>query len=167
MKAKVVIVDEGDNIIGHKLYDDINFPSEIYRVSRLWVTDREENVLLQKRSDNLNVFPGRWGCAAAGTNDEGETYETNIIKEAKEEIGLSIVHPMVLHKRLERYTGERNVFCTYFIYKLDTVTPEVVFDNDEVSKIKWFSPDELKEFVRTSPGILSPDIPDILSDFRQ
>ena len=32
--------------------------------------------------------PGKWGPSAAGTVEEGETYQSNIIKELQEEIGL-------------------------------------------------------------------------------
>ena len=33
--------------------------------------------------------PEVWGPAVSGTNEEGETYDSNIIKEAQEEIGLT------------------------------------------------------------------------------
>ncbi len=158
------MVNENDKIIGMKLYKDIDFPNEIYRVSRVWITDREGNSLLQKRNPEMRFHAGLWACAAAGTNDEGETYESNIIKEAKEEIGIDL-DPACLKrvkKTLERNSG-RNVWCTYFEYQLRDVMPTIVKDVTEVAETKWFNPGELKELLKTDPEIFTPDIAGFVS----
>ena len=163
MKPKVGMVNENDELIGYKLYKDIDFPNEIYRVSRLWVTDPEGNILLQKRNPGMHFHPGLWACAAAGTNDEGETYEFNIIKEAKEEVGLDVV-PHFLKKQLEQHSG-RNVFSSYFSYKVNQVMPEIAFDPEEVADAKWYSPNELGAIIEAGEKIFTPDVVDMFSYF--
>jgi len=86
--GKIVIVDENDNKIGHKEYGETN-PDDIYRVSALWLTNQKGEVLIARRAYNKKLDPGKWGTAASGTVDEGETYYENIVKETEEEIGLT------------------------------------------------------------------------------
>jgi isopentenyl-diphosphate delta-isomerase len=162
MKAKVILVDENDTVIGHKLYKDIDFEHEIFRVSHLWVTDKENNILLQKRSGNVAFYAHRWSCAVGGTNDEGETYESNIIKEAKEEIHLEIKNPTFVHKKLETYHGNRKLFCSYFSYQLNEIKPKITFSTEEISDVKWVTSIELKSLVQLHPNSFAPDISDFL-----
>ncbi|MFA6422790.1 MAG: NUDIX domain-containing protein, partial [Candidatus Buchananbacteria bacterium] len=85
--AKIIIVNENDEAIGHKERNELDF-SDIYRVSGLWITNLKGEILLAQRAFTKNHDPGKWGPAAAGTVEEGEDYETNILKEAEEELGL-------------------------------------------------------------------------------
>ena len=70
---KIPIVNEQDEIIGHKEKKDRN-PKDIMRITALWLTDLEGNMLLAQRSFNKKHDPGLWASAVAGTVEEGETY---------------------------------------------------------------------------------------------
>lgn len=91
LKSKIIIVDENDTIIGHKNRDSME-DGDMYRVSALWIQNSKGDILLAQRSFDKRNDPGKWGPAVAGTVEEGETYESNIIKEAEEEIGLKNSH---------------------------------------------------------------------------
>lgn len=107
-KQKIIIVDENDEIIKHKERGTLN-QSDIYRVSALWIQNSKGEILLAQRSFNKKNHPGKWGPAVAGTNDEGETYESNIVKEAEEEIGLkNISFQKSINQKVE---GEHNYFA--------------------------------------------------------
>ncbi len=69
-KRKIIIVDENDNIIGSKDFDKMK-PSDVYRVSSLWITNSKGETLLAKRAFNKLHSPGKWGTAVSGTV-EGE-----------------------------------------------------------------------------------------------
>ena len=86
-KPKTIIVNENDEIIGYKGKGTLE-KSDIYRVSALWIQNSKGDILLAQRKLTKKHSPGKWGPAVAGTNDEGESYESNIIKETEEEIGL-------------------------------------------------------------------------------
>ena len=88
--TKIIIVDEHDNEIGLKERDEIE-KGDIYRVSGIWITNSKGEILLSQRSLLKKKSPGKWTCAAAGTVDEGETYENNILKEVEEEIGITLL----------------------------------------------------------------------------
>ena len=90
---KIPVVNQQDEIIGYKEKSLIT-TDDIYRVSALWITDTTGRILLAKRAFTKSRHPGLWGPAVAGTVEEGETYESNIIKEAEEEIGLKNILPI-------------------------------------------------------------------------
>jgi len=72
---------------------------------------------LAQRSFNKTHNPGQWGPAVAGTNDEGETYESNIIKEAEEEIVLRDIKFKKAGKLRRRGRLEGcNFFCQWFCF---------------------------------------------------
>ncbi len=147
-KPKIIIVNEDDEIIGYKYRDDVN-KSDIYRVSALWVKNSQGKYLLAQRALNKIHNPGQWGPAVAGTNDEGETYESNIIKEAEEEIGLKGIEFEKSFKlrrtgRLEGY----NFFCQWFVATLNKDLNEFIIQMEEVEKLQWFNRNELEKAIK-------------------
>jgi len=84
-----ITVDENDNPIGSKHWRIMQYDN-IYRVSALWLTDRTiGEILLAQRKWTKKNDPGKWGAVVYGTIEVGETYDSNIIKEIEEEIGLT------------------------------------------------------------------------------
>lgn len=80
---RIPIVNEQDEIIGYKDRKDRN-TVDITRITGLWLWNEKGEVLLAQRALSKDINPGLWGPAVAGTVEEGETYESNIIKEAEE-----------------------------------------------------------------------------------
>ena len=74
-KPKIILVNENDEIIGYKERGTLD-KEDIYRVSALWIQNSKGEILLAQRSFNKNNNPRKWGPAVAGTNDEGESYES-------------------------------------------------------------------------------------------
>jgi len=85
---KRIIVDKNDRVIGAKESQDIDFLNEIYRVSALWLWNSSGEVLVAQRKKSKGNDAGKWGPSVAGTVEEGESYEQNIVKEVEEEIGV-------------------------------------------------------------------------------
>lgn len=148
MKKKVIIVDDKNKIIGAKARGTLT-KEDIYRVSALWITNSRGDVFLARRGFNKSHNPGKWGPAVAGTIDEGDTYESNIIREAQEEIGLSNIK-LIKGPMLERY-GEYHYFAQWFFATIDKPADEFTIQKEEVAEIKWFSKDELSKALQDHP----------------
>jgi isopentenyldiphosphate isomerase len=159
--TKNIIVNENDEIIGYKQRSEIK-QDDIYRVSALWVKNSQGDILLAKRSMTKKNSPGKWGPAVAGTVEEGETYESNIIKEAEEEIGLILKDFKKLDKI--RRTGEHNYFGQWFEAVIDKKIDEFKIQEDEVEQIKWFSKNELKNEAKNNPESLLSMVVKFASD---
>jgi isopentenyl-diphosphate delta-isomerase len=162
MGSKFTIVDENDNIIGQKERADIK-QEDIYRVAALWITNSKGDILLAKRALSKKHDPGKWGPAVAGTVEEGETYRANIVKETDEEIGLHNISPVEGPKI--RVKGEYNYFDQWFLLKTDLDISSFTVQKEEVAEIKWFSPKELKEQLKKSPGQFLRGMPQCVEIF--
>lgn len=116
-KKKIVIVDDKDNIICYKNRSEVR-QEDIYRVSALWIINTKGEILLAKRALTKAHDPGKWGPAVAGTVEEGETYKTNIIKEAEEELGLKLIDLDLVEGPKKRHYGKHNFFHNYIFLQL-------------------------------------------------
>lgn len=159
---RLPIVDENDILIDYKDKQE-RLPSEISRVSGLWVTDKDGNILLAQRGLNKKNHPGLWGPAVAGTVEEGESYEDNIIKEAEEEIGLTGMK-LSLGPKL-RKSSNHEYFVQWFT---TTIRHDFPFKKEdrEVEKIQWFSRGELGKLLKEKPEIFLPDFYKYLEIFN-
>lgn len=148
---RIPIVNEQDEIIGYEERENAN-PKNITRVSALWVTDKEGNILLAQRAFTKKYHPGVWGPAASGTIEEGETYESNIIKEAEEEIGLIGLKPILGPKN--RVSSDHEYFRQVFTCVADR---NYVFkkQDEEVEALRWFTRDEIAKFLEEKPEMFS------------
>ena len=140
MPSRITIVNDKDEIIGHKERDTIT-RDDIYRVSALWITNSNGYILLAQRKFTDERDPGQWGPAVAGTVDEDETYDSNIIKEAEEEIGLAGIEPALGPKRLRH--DEYNYFCQWYTLVVDKSAEDFIIQEEEVERVKWFTREEL------------------------
>lgn len=147
--AKIIIVDENDNPIGLKERGAKHPTDYIVRTSALWILNSKDQLLLAQRKLNKKHNPGKWGPAVAGTNEEGESYESNIVKEAEEEIGLTGQNftkgPKILLDKPNK------IYCQVFFLKLDRQLEQFKIQEEEVEQIKWFDKEELALELKTNP----------------
>ena len=158
MTEQTIIVDEGDKQIGIKDRSEISL-SDICRSSGLWIENSKiekakkipENskgqVLLAKRTRSRKVSPGRWGPAASGTLEEGESYEQNIYKEAEEEIGLKGCE----FKEFIYGRFDPSRFTKIFKLKSDIDISNLVLQKEEVDSVAWFDPEDLRKRIKSHP----------------
>lgn len=139
----LIIVNDKDEIIGHKKRGTLN-QKDIYRVFALWIENSRE-ILLARRALTKKKDPGLLGPAVAGTIEKGESYESNIIKESKEELGLINI---LLKKFIKtRVIYPHNHFTQWFLLKIDKDIKDFKIQEEEVAEIKWFTKEELFKLV--------------------
>lgn len=153
MKPKIPIVDENDNVIGYKNRQEI-LPTDIYRVSALWITNSRGDILLAQRSFNKAHDPGKWGRAVAGTVEANETYEENIIKEAAEELGIKGIR-FTLGPKLKR-NGRHLHFTQWFTCVIDKPESYFKIQPQEVAAVRWLAKGKLiNDFKNKSQNYLA------------
>ena len=156
MAIPMILVDDNDQEIGQKLKRD-RVVSDIYRVSALWIKNSRGESLLARRGFNKRTDPGLWGPAVAGTVEIGETFDSNIIKEAEEELGLKNITPI----RTEKYRvslPHDNHFTQWYTLTLDQPAKDFIIKKDEVEEVKWFGKAELQDAVNKTPQEFLPNI---------
>lgn len=147
--VKVIIVNEKDEQIGLKERKDIK-KNEMYRVSALWITNSKGEILLAQRAFTKKNSPGKWGPACAGTIEEGETYESNIVKEAEEELGLKNIPPKKGPK-IKNDEGEHIYFCQWFILNKNLNIKDLKIQKDEVEQVGWFKKEKILKNILEHP----------------
>lgn len=151
----IPIVNDQDEIIDH-IERATATEGKIYRVSALWLRNSEGKILLAQRSLTKAKHPGLWGPAVSGTLEQGETYESNIIKEASEEIGLKDL-PMTLGPKI-LIREDWTFFLQWFLTTIDCKEEDFVLQKEEVERVKWFLPNEIREMIQQSPESFVPSI---------
>jgi len=161
--AKVQIVDDNDQIIGHKERSEIDDKKDIYRVSSLWLTNSKQEVLLAQRKHTKANEPGKWGPAVAGTLEGDESFESNIIKEISEEIGLTNLN--IKKGPYIRIKNPRNYFCQWYTASLDIPAEDITAQEEEVERVAWFNKKELKKQIKSDPSKFVASMPRIADLF--
>ena len=158
---RIPIVNEQDEIIGYEERETRN-PKHICRVTGLWVTDKDQNILLAQRALVRKFNPGMWGPAVSGTVEEGETYKSNIIKEAREEIGL-VNFELILGPK-NRVSSGHEYFGQWFTAIVDN---DYLFVKqiEKVENIKWFAKSEIIKLLDENPAMFSKNFRSYLNLF--
>ena len=150
-RLKIIIVDKDDKVIGLKKWEDLAI-EDIWRVSALWIKNSKGEILLARRALSKAHDPNKWGPAVAGTLEEGETYNSNIVKEAKEEIGLKNVKFKKRQKMKISLAGRQRYFLQWYLAKVDKQAEEFKIQKSEVAEVRWFSKEEIKKKLRENPN---------------
>jgi len=85
----VPLVNENGKVTGQAPRSQVHNGSKLlHPVVHMHVINKNKAILLQKRSENKLIQPGKWDAAVGGHITTGETLEEALKKEAYEEIGL-------------------------------------------------------------------------------
>ncbi len=150
----IQVVDENDKLVGHVERADIDYSTQRYRISALWLKNSQGQLLLAQRSKLKDKDPGLWGPSAVGTLDKGETYDENIRKEATEEIGVSNIE--FQKQGVLKVDEPRMYYCQWYTAVLDQPEDEFQLQKEEVDQVKWVGTDWLLRDLGEHPGRYVP-----------
>lgn len=126
----------------------------LHRTAHVWLVRKKEGkleILLQKRSDDKDSFPGRYDKSSAGHIPAGVDYIPSALRELKEELGVDGDATKLVDcgmKRLQiedEFYGERfidNQISKVFVTFCDKEAEEFQVQREEVSEVRWFLFDE-------------------------
>lgn len=114
-----------------------------------FVIDKNENVLLQKRSANKKAWPNMWDVTVGGHVDAGEFGRQALIREAKEELGLDItdddIKYLVGSTSIDTAKGINKHFNECYMILKDVDVSDIKLQEEEVSEVRYFSKAEILE----------------------
>ncbi len=157
----IPVVDANDIQIGLKEREDIT-SGDIYRVSALWLTNSNGDVLLTQRSYTKKNSPGAWSAAVAGTVECSESYEENILKETQEELGFLLSSSEL---RLGPKKRMPHLFCQWYFATKNIALNTLILQPDEVIDAQWVTPQDLRRWVSERPEEFTGSMPLVLDEF--
>ncbi len=164
----IQIVDENNNPTGSATKQEAWRDGLIHRIVRISILDKAGRLLVQKRSTQKELFPGRWDNSAAGHVDVGETYEQAALRELNEELGLQGVELQKLGdyyvdvaddwRRMKRFTRSYKIV-------LQDPLPSFNLPKEEVESIEWMDIAKVKELVANNPEQVTDGLEQVMSHF--
>lgn len=159
---KIQIVNDQDEVIGVKERSELDYSTDIYRVSALWLTNSKGQSLVAQRASTKDKDPNKWGPAVAGTIEANETYDQNIYKEAMEEIGLEGVE---FTKSVKiRSTSPRQSFTQWYVGVTDKEIDAFTRQVEEVDALLWLDTEQLKKELEENPDKYIPNMQRVVNE---
>lgn len=157
------IVDENGNPTGEtierKEAHRLGIP---HRTAHVWIARKKNGrvqILLQKRCQNKDSFPGCYDISSAGHIPAGVDYIPSAIRELKEELNLDVTEDMLkecgFHKLYadDTFYGERfvdNQISKVYLLWLDKEAEDFKVQAEEIESVMWIDFEECKKAVENN-----------------
>ena len=128
-----------------------------HSTAHIWIIREKEGrvqILLQKRSQNKDSFPGKFDTSSAGHIQAGDEPLESALRELKEELGISAVpeqlhfagtFPISFAREFHGKMFRDEEIAFVYIYKESVNTDELVLQTEEVESVQWFDLEEVCE----------------------
>lgn len=156
------VVDEAGQTIGKALRSQCHGdPALLHPVVHCLVVNNSGQLLLQLRSLNKDVQPGKWDTSVGGHVGLGESIETALHREVEEELGIAPnqVQFNALYQYINRSPIESELVHTYLARYEGPFRPQA----EEIDQVKFWSLAEIRRELGT--GALTPNFEDEFARF--
>lgn len=147
------VVDESGRIIGQASRGECHGGSGLlHPVVHLHLVDVDGALYLQKRPEWKDIQPGRWDTAVGGHVGYGESIENALMREVREEIGLTDFTPTFVTRYVFASDRERELVHVFFA-KADH--PAEICPSDELAGGRFWSREEIESSL--GKGVFTPN----------
>ncbi len=136
------VIDEEGNVIDRATRQECHNGSKILHAAvHLHIFNSQGDLYLQKRADWKDIQPGKWDTAVGGHIDFGEGVEMAMMREAREELGLTDIKPERIFNYIWESPVEREMIYAHKIVYDQEPQP----DHSEVVDGKFWKISEIEE----------------------
>jgi len=135
------IVDSAGRTIGQATRLEIHNKSYLlHKVVHVLVFNGDGRLLLQKRSMNKDIFPGKWDTSVGGHVMPGEDILSSAIRETQEELGFIPENLNFLYSYIYSGRLERELVYSYSIIKEGNFS----YNKEEIDGVKFWSIEDIR-----------------------
>lgn len=151
------IVDKNGNPTGVSApKSEIHTKGHLHNTAHVWLYTSDGKILLQQRAASKLIYPLLWDVSVAGHVDAGETIEAAAIREAREEIGITISEAQLIKigvfECFQSYPNglHDNEFHNTYIVEIKETLEDLSPQIDEVEALKFVSISEFYDKLNQS-----------------
>ncbi len=147
------LVNEQGEVMGQATRRECHSGSKLlHPVVHLHVRDAEGRLFLQKRSMTKDIQPGKWDTAVGGHIDFGETVNDALLREAREELGLTGFTPEPLFSYVHESDIERELVNAFTAVVDESM---IVIDPMEIDEGRFWTLPEIDANI--GKGVFTPN----------
>ena len=156
----VDIVDDDDRVVGTVTRREVRQRRLLHRCTYVLLRDAAGRVLIHRRTETKDVYPGAYDVFAGGVCAAGESYDDCARREVAEELGVEGAELQLLFRHCYRGPGGQSWGAVYEGRWDGPVRPQ----ETEVAWHGWVTPEELDRMLRERP--FCPDSREIFERLR-
>ncbi len=140
----------GNNLNKQALRGNHLKEGEFFKVIHVWIENKNGEFLIQQRAKKTDPTPYQWAITS-GIPDQGESAVEAVIRETKEELGITLDKDRL--KKKARIVSSHNAYNTItFVYhiKQDIDLNTLTLNKDEVLDVNYASISEIFEMVQNN-----------------
>ena len=174
MEEMFEIMERDGSFTGRKKSrSQVHRDGDLHGASHIWVyrlTEGKAELLLQKRSDDKDSFPGCYDVSSAGHLDPGEDFQAGALRELKEELGI-LAEPNQLQYMRTKEIDLTDIFYgkpfhnheLIAIYMLELVPAnlEISYQKEEISGVMWMEVDTLLRMAKENSFLHCLDLEEL------
>ncbi len=157
------VVDETGQPTGKIISrDEAHQKGTLHRTAHVWLVKKKAegyDILLQKRSEEKDSFPGMYDTSSAGHISAGEEPLSSALRELQEELGLTALPDDLKYAGTFRIEYEKefhghmfrdNEVTRVYVYDKPVKIQGLTLQESEVSEVRWFDLDEVWDEIHRS-----------------
>jgi len=146
------LVDENGTVVGRATRGECHNGSRLlHPVVHLHVLNSRGELYLQKRPDWKDIQPGKWDTAVGGHIDDGETPEEALLREVREELGITDFTAEFVDRYVFESQRERELVNVYQTVYDGPIQPS----KDELDGGRFWTMQEIHEAI--GMNVLTPN----------
>ena len=132
-----------------------------HRTAHVWIirsSKKGYDLLLQKRSQNKDSFPGLYDTSSAGHIPAGDEPLESALRELKEELGIEAIPGQLSYAGMFQIQYEKefhghifrdNEVASVYVYQEPVEITTLTLQETEVSEVRWFDLGEVWNEIKT------------------
>lgn len=145
------LVDETGKVVGCATRGECHSGAMLlHPVVHLHLFDVQGNLYMQHRPQWKSIQPGKWDTAVGGHIDYGESVDSALRREVREELGITACEPRFLGSYLFESGCEKEL-----VYVYSAVYDGAVVPSDELDGGRFWAIDEIQ--AAAGKGVLTPN----------
>ena len=116
-----------------------------YRIStHIWIRNHENKILIEKRSEKEDKFPGMWAQVGGGVK-AGDTSKITVFKECKEELGYDVKEENLFY--VGSYIRTKDIVDVWMVNQ-DIDIGVLELQEDEVEEVRLVTFEEFDKMIK-------------------